>query len=56
MLKRIWKRITGDYWTVKRCRYPFPEGYATYNRKRNMILDTGLSLEQAKATCAELNG
>lgn len=44
------------YWVVKKCGFPHAQGYATYNWKKKMILDTGLSKEEAKAICRELNG
>ena len=51
-LKRIYSR---NHWVVRKCGWPFKPGYATYNPKRRMILDTGLSKEQAQQLCAELN-
>ena len=44
------------YWVVKKCGFPYAQGYATYNWKKKMILDTGLTKEEAKAICRELNG
>ena len=44
------------YWVVKKYGFPYAHGYATYNWKKKMILDTGLSKEEAKAICRELNG
>jgi len=44
------------YWIVKKCGYPYDEGYATYNWKTHTVLDTGLSKEEAKIICRELNG
>jgi hypothetical protein len=44
------------YWVVKKCGFPYSQGYATYNWKKKMFLDTGLSKEEAKAICRELNG
>lgn len=54
-LKRFWKWICGDWWEVRRCCWPYPEGYGTYNPARRTILDTGLTREQAVKICAELN-
>ena len=42
-------------WVVKKCRFPYEEGYATYNKKIHTILDTGLTKEQAIQICKELN-
>lgn len=46
-------------WKVIRTTWPYPEGYGTYriNRitGRRMVLDTGLSLDQAKSECKILN-
>jgi hypothetical protein len=54
-MKRLWRWIIGDWWTVKACGWPFPSGYATYNRHRRTILDTGLTKEHAKDICRQLN-
>jgi len=42
-------------WVVRQCGWPYRTGYATYCPRRHMILDTGLTYEQAKAAAAELN-
>lgn len=55
-LTRVWKRLIGDWWEIRVCYWPHPRGYATYNPYRKTILDTGLSREQAKEICKELNG
>lgn len=44
----------GD-WIVKKCGFPYPEGYCTYNPKTRTLLDTGLTHEEAKEICKELN-
>lgn len=53
---RILKWIIRDWWVVRRCCFPYPEGYATYNPFRNTILDTGLPKWQAKEICRVMNG
>lgn len=55
MLNQLKKRVTGNWWEVRRCLFPYPEGYATYNPAKRMILDTGLSKERAQRICDELN-
>lgn len=40
-------------WRVIRTIRPYPEGYGTYNR--HVLLDTGLSREEATEICKELN-
>ena len=52
IISRLFKT---KYWIVKKCGYPYDEGYATYNWKTHTVLDTGLSKEEAKAICRELN-
>jgi hypothetical protein len=42
-------------WVVRKCNFPFPEGYATFNKKTKTILDTGLTKKHAKEICKELN-
>jgi hypothetical protein len=42
-------------WVVKRCGFPYEDGYATWNKKTHTILDTGLTREQAEQICRELN-
>lgn len=56
ILAVISRFLKPKYWVVKKCGFPYAEGYATYNWKKKMILDTGLSKEEAKAICRELNG
>lgn len=43
------------HWEVRRCIWPYPEGYATYNAKKNTILDTGLDKELAQELCDMMN-
>ena len=54
-MRKMWRWLTGDWWTPRRCCWPYDEGYATYNPAKHMILDTGLTLEQAEQICHELN-
>lgn len=54
-MSRWWKRMIGDWWKPLRCAWPYPEGWATYNEYRHMIADSGLTLEQARKICRELN-
>ena len=46
-------------WKVIRTIWPHPEGYGTYRTNIltgvKTLLDSGLTLEQAKQTCKELN-
>ena len=44
-----------DRWTVISTGWPYPPGYGTYNKKRNTLLDSGLSRESAEALCKQLN-
>jgi len=53
-MKKLRKRRQG-LWEVRRCAWPYPEGYATYNPRSRTILDTGLTHSHAKAICKELN-
>ena len=55
LVRRCWKRIIGDWWVVRRCGWPYPKGYATYNSFRDTILDTNLTKEHAQRICDELN-
>lgn len=54
--KRQVKRLSGNWWEVRACGFPFESGYATYNPVKNMVLDTGLTKERAQQICDELNG
>lgn len=56
ILDVISRFLKPKYWVVKKCGYPYSQGYGTYNWKKKMILDTGLSKEEAMAICRELNG
>lgn len=42
-------------WVVQRTIWPYPEGYGTYCPGCKMVLDTGLSKEEAEETVKELN-
>ena len=52
---RLLKRLLKDWWEPRRCIWPYKPGWATYNPYKKMILDTGLTLEQATEACKELN-
>jgi len=52
--KDIYYLITGR-WRVIRTIWPYPHGYGTYNERKSMLLDTGLSKAEAQERCAELN-
>lgn len=55
-MARFLKWLIGDWWVVRPCGWPYPPGYATYNKWRNTVLDTGLpDRETAQAICDELN-
>jgi len=55
-MKNFFKRLIGNWWVVRKCGFPYKKGYATYNKFKNTILDTGLTKEQANQICDELNG
>lgn len=44
-------------WKVGKAGWPYPEGYCTYKKSwgRITVLDTGLTKEEAKKICKELN-
>jgi hypothetical protein len=42
-------------WEVRRTIWPYEDGYGTFNRKTNTLLDAGLTKEEAQAACNELN-
>ena len=52
---RLTRLFLGDKWEPRRCCWPYPEGWATYNRFKNAIADTGLTKEEAQRRCDELN-
>ena len=54
-IAKQYNKIIGNWWTIKRCGFPYNSGYATFNSYKNMILDTGLTKRQAIETCKELN-
>lgn len=49
------RRLIGDWWEVRKCYWPFPEGFATYHPASRTILDTGLSRDAAQDICDKLN-
>ena len=42
-------------WEVRRTIWPYEDGWGTYCPKTSMLLDTGLSKEEAEHRCAILN-
>ena len=46
MLRSWYRRLRGNYWRPVYCCGFHPEGWATYNKARNMFLDQGLSTKQ----------
>jgi hypothetical protein len=48
-------RLTRNRWEIRRCLWPFPEGYATFNPGTNTILDTGLTKQRAQEICDQMN-
>lgn len=44
-----------NHWETRRTIWPYPNGYGTYNAKARILLDVGLSPEEAQARCRELN-
>lgn len=55
ILKILWYCITGNWWVIKRCGFPFERGWAVWNTKTNTIIYTGLTKEHAKHICKKLN-
>jgi hypothetical protein len=55
MIARFYRWLVGDKWVVRRSCWPYQEGFATYNPHRKMVLDSGISREQAQIICDELN-
>ncbi|MDC1268182.1 hypothetical protein N8Z76_00455 [Gammaproteobacteria bacterium] len=49
------KRILKEKWEARECMWPHPDGWATYNQRTNMILDTGLTKARAEQICKKLN-
>ena len=56
VMNKLWKKLWGTWWMPVRCGFPYPEGYATFNKRKNIVLDTGLSKTEAQRLCDELNG
>jgi len=56
MLKFI-KRLFRSRWRVCRTGFPYTYGYGTYKKtiRGKILLDSGLTKEEAKAACKELN-
>ena len=56
MKKWKWvRRMRGELWVVRKCNFPYPEGYATFMPGKNMVLDTGLTKEHAERACLQMN-
>lgn len=54
-MKKFWKWLIGDWWEVRACGWPYSDGFATFNRYRHCILDTGLTRERAQEICDAMN-
>lgn len=55
LIIKLFRRLIGDWWVVRACRWPYPEGYATYNPFRHTMLDSGLTKERAQQICDGMN-
>ena len=55
LLRSVKAIFKSNDWEARKCLWPYPEGYATYNKRTRTILDTGLTKEQAERICDELN-
>ena len=49
------KYVVRDWYQIRACYFPYPEGYGTYNPFRRLVLDTGLSRDQAVECAAYEN-
>lgn len=54
-IKRLYQRLFRGRWVVVRTIWPYAEGYGTYNKKHRILLDSGLTYEQAVLECEKLN-
>ena len=54
-LRALWHWVVKGRWSVVRCGWPYGSGYGTYCRRRRILLDTGLSREEARRLARELN-
>jgi len=48
---KLFKRIIGNWWVVRRSCWPYPAGYVTYNKFKKTMLDFVPTLEQALELC-----
>ena len=55
-MMRLFKKMIGSWWVVRECGFPYPDGYATYLPRKKMVLDTGLTKEEAQQVCNHMNG
>lgn len=55
MLRAIWRWLLRDRWEVRRTKWPYAEGWGTYNHHRRAIADVGLSREEAEERAEDLN-
>lgn len=51
----LWLRLRRDWWRPVPCGWPYIDGYATFNPRRNTIMDTRLSKRHAQEICNEMN-
>jgi hypothetical protein len=42
-------------WEVRKSMWPYPDGYAVYDARERLVLDSGLSREAAQALCNRMN-
>ena len=55
MIRKLCKKQFGTWWEPIRCIWPYPEGYAVHCKRKNTVLDTGLTRARAQEICDELN-
>lgn len=54
-IEALFRWLIRDWWVVRRTCFPFDSGYGTENPARNMMLDSGLTKEEAQARCDYYN-
>lgn len=55
MFRKILNKLVGNKWIVVETKFPYDEGYGTYNKFLNTLLDSGLTKLDAEELCKELN-
>lgn len=54
-IRRAWRKLTGNWWIVKRTTWPYRPYYAAYNPAKRTVFDGYRTREDSQEECDLLN-